>query len=156
MEFEEFEAQIESFRAEQAARSDPDDEDDDDFRLFDAWTATDDDLAAMEAELGMQLPSKYKRFMRVFGGGGFASLELLPARSPDGRSEDLLSVNTGEFAMPNFVQVAPVGTGDYWGFVSENGVCHEQVSFLYHDEDRVDFAFDDFYEFALAKGRIWP
>ncbi|MGI5525836.1 SMI1/KNR4 family protein [Micromonospora sp. CA-259024] len=147
MEFEEFEAQVESFRTERAGKQYPPG-----FQLFDSWTATDADLAEVEAELGTHLPSKYKRFMRVFGGGVFSFVELLPAKSPDGRSEDLLSVNTGIYAAPNFVAVAPVGTGDWWGFVSENGVCREQVSFLDHEEGSVQFDSADFYEFALTKG----
>jgi len=147
MEFEELEAQVESFRAERAGKQYPLG-----FQLFDSWTATDDDLATVEIELGTQLPSKYKRFMRAFGGGVFSFVELLPAKSLDGRSEDLLSVNTGEYAVPNFVAVAPVGTGDWWGFVSENGVCREQVSFLDHEDGSVQLDSADFYEFASAKG----
>jgi len=58
----------------------------------------------------------------------------------------------GEYAVPNFVAVAPVGTGDWWGFVSENGVCSEQVSFLDHEDGSVQFDSDDFYEFASEKG----
>jgi hypothetical protein len=90
--------------------------------------------------------------MRVFGGGVFSFVELLPARSPDGRSEDLLSVNTGEYAVPDFVAVAPVGTGDWWGFVSENGVCHEQVCFLDHEDGSIQADSADFYEFVSVKG----
>ncbi|GIJ35083.1 SMI1/KNR4 family protein [Micromonospora sediminimaris] len=147
MEFEEFEVQVNAFHAERAGRKYPPG-----FQLFDSWTATDDDLAGVEAELGTQLPSKYKRFMRVFGGGVFSFVELLPAKSPDGRIEDLLSVNAGAYAVPNFVAVAPVGTGDWWGFVSENGVCRDQVSFLDHEDGSIRYDSDDFYEFASIKG----
>ncbi|ROO52906.1 SUKH superfamily protein [Micromonospora sp. Llam0] len=147
MEFEELEAQVESFRMERAGKQYPPG-----FQLFDSWTATEDDLAAVEAVLRTQLPSKYKRFMQIFGGGVFSFVELLPARSPDGRSEDLVSVNTGTFAVPNFVSVAPVGTGDWWGFVSEDGFCGEQVSFLDHETGAVQLDASDFYEFVSSKG----
>lgn len=147
MEFEEFEAQVESFRSKRSGRPYPPG-----FQLFDSWTATDEDLDAVEAELGTRLPSKYKRFMRVFGGGVFSFVELLPVKSPDGRGEDLLSVNAGAYAVPNFVAVAPVGTGDWWGFVSENDVCRDQVSFLGHEDGGVQLDSADFYEFVLVKG----
>ncbi|WP_433534553.1 SMI1/KNR4 family protein [Micromonospora sp. CA-249363] len=147
MEFEEFEAQVESFRAERADRLYPPG-----FQLFDSWTTTDEDLDAVEAELGTRLPAKYRMFMRVFGGGVFSFVELLPAKSPDGRNEDLLSVNKDAYAVPGFVAVAPVGTGDWWGFVSENGVCREQVSFLDHEDGSIQFDSNDFLEFVLTKG----
>jgi SMI1-KNR4 cell-wall len=147
MEFEEFEAQVESFQAERAGKRYPPE-----FKLFDSWRATDDELAMVESELGTRLPAKYKRFMRVFGGGVFAFVDLLPAKSPDGRGEDLLSVNKGEYAVPDFVAVAPVGTGDWWGFVTDDGVCGEQVSFLDHEDGSVQPDSTDFYEFAVAKG----
>ncbi|MBL7502374.1 SMI1/KNR4 family protein [Frankia sp. CNm7] len=147
MEFEEFEAQVEAFRVERVGRRYPPG-----FQLFDSWIATDADLAAVETVLRTRLPSKYKRFMQAFGGGVFSFVEILPARSPDARSEDLLSVNTGVFAVPNFVAVAPVGTGDWWGFVSEDGVCREQVSFLDHEDGAVQFDASDFYEFVSSRG----
>jgi hypothetical protein len=147
MEFEELEAQVESFRAERAGRQYPPG-----FQLFDSMSATDAEIAAAEVALGTHLPSKYKRFMQAFGGGVFSFVELLPVRSSDGRDEDLLSVNLGAFAVPNFVAVAPVGTGDWWGFVSENGACREQVAFLDHEDGAVQVKFGDFYEFVLAKG----
>jgi hypothetical protein len=147
MEFEEFEAQVESFRAERAGRQYPPG-----FQLFDSWIATEADLAAVEEALRTRLPSKYRRFMRTFGGGVFSFVELLPARSPDGSGEDLISVNTGTFAVSNFVAVAPVGTGDWWGFVSADGTCREQVSFLDHENGAVQDEASDFYEFASSKG----
>lgn len=147
MEFEELEAQVESFRAERAGRQYPPG-----FQLFDSMTATDAELAAAEAALGTRLPSKYRRFMQAFGGGVFSFVELLPVRSPDSSDEDLLSVNLGAYAVPNFVAVAPVGTGDWWGFVSSDGVCSEQVSFVDHEDGAVQVQFGDFYEFALTKG----
>ncbi|MEW2427766.1 SMI1/KNR4 family protein [Micromonospora sp. NPDC047644] len=147
MEFEELEAQVESFRAGIAGRQYPPG-----FQLFDSMIATDAELAAVEAALGTQLPSKYKRFMQVFGGGVFSFVELLPVRSSDGSDEDLFSVNLGAYAVPDFVAVAPVGTGDWWGFVSEKGVCREQVDFLDHEDGTVHFQFSDFLQFVLVKG----
>lgn len=147
MEFEEFETQVASVRAERAGKQYPPG-----FQLFDSWTASDDDLVRVEAELQTQLPAKYKEFMRRFGGGQFVFVDLLPAKSPDGRSEDLLTVNKGDFATPNFVAVAPVGTGDWWGFASANGVCEEQVSFLDHEDGSLQYDAADFLEFASDKG----
>jgi hypothetical protein len=147
VEFDEFEAQVEVFRAERASRRYPPG-----FQLFDSWTATRDDITAVEEELGTELPSKYKMFMQVFGGGAFSFVELLPVKSPDGHTEDLLTVNKGQFAVRNFVAIAPVGTGDWWGFVSENGACQEWVSFLDHEDGAVQLDSADFLEFVSSKG----
>jgi hypothetical protein len=73
-------------------------------RLFDSWVATDEDLDRAEAELNVRLPAKYREFMRHFGGGEFLFV-------------DLLTVNRDESPAAGFVAVAPVGTGDWWGFV---------------------------------------
>jgi hypothetical protein len=122
MEFDELDAQVEAVRAERS-RTDPPE-----FQLFDLVPASDGDLARVETELQTRLPDKFKEFMRRFGGGEFAFLELLPAVSADDRVADLLATNQGDHAMPGFVAIAPVGTGDYWGFVSTDGVCEDAVS----------------------------
>jgi hypothetical protein len=66
-----------------------------------------------------------------------SSLNYSRRMSPDGRAEDLLSVNQGTMAPPDFVAVAPVGTGDWWGFASVNGVCDERVNFFDHEDGRI-------------------
>jgi hypothetical protein len=147
MELEEFEVQLRAIRAARAGREYPPG-----FQLFDSLLASDEDLAIVETALRTRLPQKYKEFMRRFGGGAFLFLELLPARSEDGRLDDLLARNKGDFAVPNFVAVAPVGTGDWWGFVTSDGVCEEQVYFWDHEDGHVEPDCPDFLDFAARHG----
>lgn len=147
MEFEEFASEVADVVAGHSGR-----EYVPEFKLFDSWTASTEDVSAAEIALGTRLPEKYRRFMQVFGGGVFSFVDLLPIGPVDGRAEDLLSVNQGEFAIPGFVAVAPVGTGDWWGFVSADGRCQEQVSLWFHEDGTMQIDADDFLEFVSARG----
>jgi hypothetical protein len=51
-----------------------------------------------------------------------------------------------------FVAVAPVGTGDWWGFRVQDGVCAEAVDFWFHDDDVFEPAGSDFLEFLVQQG----
>jgi hypothetical protein len=52
--------------------------------------------------------------------------------------------------------VAPVGSGDMWGFVSRNGRCDNAVSFWHHEDDHIAFDSDDFLELLVSKGLRQP
>ncbi|MBC6460374.1 SMI1/KNR4 family protein [Actinomadura sp. HBU206391] len=147
MEFQEFEVVLQAARAERLGSDYPEE-----FQLFDFWRATDSDLRQAESELGVQLPEKYKEFMRRHGGGVFMFLDLLPVVSPDGRAEDLVMVNKGEFREAGFVAVSPVGTGDWWGFSLSDGVCGDTVDFLDHEDGGITPSFADFLDFLTQKG----
>ncbi|MEV7549759.1 hypothetical protein AB0N89_09070 [Amycolatopsis sp. NPDC089917] len=82
--------------------------------------------------------------MLTYGGGGFFSIDLLPVKSPDGREEDLLSVNENSDEWVGFVAAAPVGTGDWWGFTADAGICGEAVYFRFHEDEQLELAADDF------------
>ena len=123
-----------------------------DVKLFDLWRATEEDLAGAETALGVSLPQKYKDFMLRYGGGQFLFLDLLPVVSPDGHAETLLEANRREVSGREFVVVAPVGTGDWWGFVSTGGACADQVSFLDHEDGSIQPEAEDFLEFVARHG----
>ncbi|GAB7108380.1 hypothetical protein JCM4814A_66940 [Streptomyces phaeofaciens JCM 4814] len=147
MEFEEFEIRLSAVRAERAGRTLPEG-----FQLFDSWAASDVDLMRVEQELQVRLPGKYKEFMRRHGAGQFLFLDLLPVVSVDEDGDDLLSVNRAEFPSGGFVAVAPVGTGDWWGFSVVDGVCLERVDFVDHEDGHIEFLYADFLEFLDCKG----
>jgi antitoxin YobK len=143
MDFDGFRDKVRSFQARYAAKQFPPD--------FDSWTASPEELSAIESALGTRLPAQYKQVMQEYGAGHFAFVELMPVRSVDD-SADLLSVNTGDLAVPGFVAVAPVGTGDYWGFASTDGECANQVYFWFHDDQALELAAEDFLEFVVKQG----
>lgn len=147
MDFNELQEQIDLARVRHTSPELPEDD-----VLFESWMASDDDLSRVEDQLRTRLPEKYKEFMKRFGGGQFLFVDLLPAISQDDRIDDLLTVNQGEYAMPNFVAIAPVGTGDYWGFVSLQGLCEQGVSFYSWEDGSIESQFSDFLEFAALQG----
>src|SRR6266540_630166 len=87
------------------------------------------------------------------------------ARSPDALHEDtpiynlyelcrddVVSVSKREDPAGSFVAVAPVGTGDYWGFPVINGRCSDQVWFRFHDAGAPELAANDFLTFVANRG----
>ncbi|MFI9376294.1 SMI1/KNR4 family protein [Streptomyces parvulus] len=147
MEFEEFEAHLSVARAERESQSLPEG-----FLLFDSWVASEADLLHVERTLQVQLPEKYKEFMRRYGAGQFLFLDLLPVVSVDEWEDDLLAVNDAGFHKGEFIAVAPVGTGDWWGFSVVDGVCLDRVDFIDHEDGSINSAFSDFLEFLARKG----
>lgn len=147
MEFEEFESRLSVARAEREGKRLPEG-----FQLFDSWAASEADLLNVEQRLRVQLPEKYKRFMRLHGAGQFLFLDLLPVISADEHDDDLITVNEAEFSTREFIAVAPVGTGDWWGFSVVDGVCLNRVDFVDHEIRSVEFAYSDFLEFLAYRG----
>lgn len=126
--------------------------------LIDGYTSTPEVIAGVEDRMGVILPDKYKYFVTRYGGGVFGFVELLPLVGPDigpgeaSRGGDLCAVNDQFFPGRDFVAVAEVGTGDYWGFPVTSRRCDEEVWFRFHDhEDREQVA-ADFLEFVAEHG----
>lgn len=147
MDFDEFQALVEALLAEHAGRGYPAT-----IRILDGVRATDEEIAAAERLLGTQLPFKYKQVMTTYGGGMFGFVDLLPVKARDGGLDDLLSANSGEFAINDFVAVAPVGSGDMWGFENAGGICADAVSVWDHETGDIAFDADDFLLFLASRG----
>jgi hypothetical protein len=122
--------------------------------LIDGYTTTPEVIAHVEDRMDVIFPDKYKYFMTRYGGGVFGFVELLPIVGPDeeSRDGDLRTVNDQFFPARDFVAVAEVGTGDYWGFPVTRGRCHDQVWFHFHDHDDREQAAADFLEFVAEHG----
>jgi hypothetical protein len=147
MEFEEFETHLARVRTEREGKFLPAG-----FQLFDSRTASEADLQRAEEALEVRLPEKYKEFMRRHGAGQFLFLDLLPVTPPDEGGDDLVSVNRSQFTPSGFLAVAPVGTGDWWGFSITGGVCDDEVAFVDHEDGHVHVSHSDFLEFLTRKG----
>jgi hypothetical protein len=124
------------------------------FALIEGRTPTPDEIAHVEDRMGVIFPDKYKAFMTRYGGGAFGFVELLPLVDPDKPDEDddVWTVNARDFPGHDFVAVAVVGTGDYWGFPVTDGRCHEQVWFHFYGEDDHEPVAADFLEFVAENG----
>ncbi|MGW7817748.1 SMI1/KNR4 family protein [Streptomyces puniciscabiei] len=125
----------------------------DEMSPFENLSASDADLERVEEELGVRLPDQYRSFMKRYGGGAFGSLDLLPAVCPAGdRREDMLEVARSEQFEVAFVPIAPVGTGDWWGFEVVEGVCREPVCMYLFEDGTLETASPDFITFAAKEG----
>lgn len=144
MRFAEFDLLLEQALRRYAAQ-----ERDGDVAVFDHWRATEADLARVERRLGVRLPEQYRQFLLRYGAGRFLFVELLPADEGRRWVETLLAANEPG---SGFVAVAPVGTGDYWGFAVRDGVCEDAVSFRYQEDGAFEPAAADFLEFAATEG----
>ncbi|MEU8005849.1 SMI1/KNR4 family protein [Catellatospora sp. NPDC049111] len=148
MEFEQFDPLVEPLRA-RATKFD-----EEEFRLIEARTASSDEVADAERALGATLPTQYKTFMARYGGGMFGFIDLLPVRAGRSRNDtdNIVSVSRAEFPVGSAVALAPVGTGDFWGFPVENGQCRGEVWFYYHDVGEPTRVAEDFLEFVARYG----
>jgi antitoxin YobK len=90
--------------------------------------------------------------MMRFGGGLFGYVELFPIGATPGNYDDLGAVNDHEFPDRGFLAVAPVGTGDFWGFPVIDGSCLDAVWCRYHDVDDDDLVAADFLDFVAESG----
>ena len=117
---------------------------------FDVHPSSESDIQRAESELNIVLPEKYKEYMLKHGGGQLLFLDVLPVVSLDGRMEDLIEANQADYREFGFVAVAPVGTGDYWGFSLDSNVCREEIYFRFHEDGITERVADDFLEFLAA------
>ncbi|WP_238005275.1 SMI1/KNR4 family protein [Dactylosporangium sp. AC04546] len=128
------------------------------FALIGRHVCTPEVIALVEGRMGVIFPDKYKVFMTRYGGGVFGFVELLPLVEPDkpARRGDIWSENERWFPERDFVAVAEVGTGDYWGFPVTDGRCHDQVWFHFHDQDDHKPVAVDFLEFIAEQALKSP
>ncbi|MEU8578584.1 SMI1/KNR4 family protein [Streptomyces asoensis] len=147
MEFEEFQALLSTARAKRAGLSSPEG-----LEVFESRRASEAELLEVEEALRVQLPFAYREFLKRHGGGMFLFLDLLPVVASDDQEDDLRKVNVAEFKNGDFFAVAPVGTGDWWGFSVIEGRCADQVDFWGHEDGQVQFAAIGFLEFLAREG----
>ncbi|MCX3058377.1 SMI1/KNR4 family protein [Streptomyces beihaiensis] len=121
------------------------------FEGFEGWRASEEEIADIEANFRVVLPVSYRRFMATVGGGGFGFLDIFPLGPRQGSVEDFQSVNSERWWDADFVAFSPVGTGDLWGFMVENGACLDRVTFLDHETGEVMPENQEFLEFLVSK-----
>jgi hypothetical protein len=146
VELAEFEVLVEPLRRKSAAH-----QAEYGFALIEGHTVTAQEIANIERQMAVVLPDKYKAFMMRYGGGAFGFVDLFPLLPVSG-CDDLHTLNDHEFPDRNFVAVAPVGTGDHWGFPVTDDRCHDQVWFRLHDAGDDELVAADFLEFVASRG----
>jgi hypothetical protein len=91
--------------------------------------ASEEQLAAIEAELGARLPADFRWFLATYGGGDFAFGELYSA-DPSSHVR-LPEMQAGLPA--RFVAFTDNGAGDRYGFPVRDGEARDEV--LVHDHE---------------------
>ncbi|WP_123798577.1 SMI1/KNR4 family protein [Amycolatopsis keratiniphila] len=122
------------------------------FFPFDSWRSSEEEIERVEQELDVRLPGQYKEFMVRHGGGAFLFVDLLPVVAPGPRAEDLVSVNRDSLRETGFLAVAPVGTGDWWGFTLTGTECDEAVDLRSHDDGLREREAPGFLDFLVRHG----
>ncbi|MFE6611142.1 SMI1/KNR4 family protein [Amycolatopsis sp. NPDC057786] len=150
MEFDEFDALVLRTREGLPTQDYPED-----FFPFESWRSSEEEIERVEHELDVRLPAQYKEFMMRHGGGGFLFVDLLPVVAPGPRKEDLVSVNRGSLREAGFLAVAPVGTGDWWGFTLTGNECGEAVDFRFHEDGLREREAPGFLDFLVRHGLRW-
>lgn len=92
--------------------------------------ATEAEIAIAESSLSVALPSAYRDFVRVFGGGYFMLGNVFSVS--EGSEWNIVKRNQ-EFPVRGFVSVSSNGTGDCYGFQVVDGACVDAVSFWDHE-----------------------
>ncbi|MFI5564283.1 SMI1/KNR4 family protein [Amycolatopsis japonica] len=147
MEFDEFDALVLRVREGLPVQDYPEG-----FFPFDSWRSSKEEIERVERELDVRLPVQYKEFMVRHGGGAFLFVDLLPVVARVSWADDLVSVNQGSMRESGFIAVAPVGTGDWWGFTLAGKDCGEPVDFRFHEDGRSERQAPCFLDFLARLG----
>lgn len=118
---------------------------------FEPMRATEEELNHVQRELSISLPADYLTFMTEVGGGAFGFMDILPARRDSPHRDDVMSVNLHPWWPVDFYAVAPVGTGDMWGFSYVDGVASDEIYFLDHEDGSLTSEQSGFLDFLAAK-----
>ena len=119
------------------------------FQLDRAPPAADEELATLEGVLGCRLAPEHRDFLMTYGAGLFAFANVLGVR-PGG---DSYLGEAMAFTGAGFVPAIDTGTGDYYGFLGQDGQCSPKVVYWDHDSTEVkDTDYRDFYELVAAVG----
>lgn len=93
--------------------------------------ASDVDIANAEAALQVAFPQEYRSFVKDFGGGYFAFVNVFSVHP--GSDWNIVQKNR-QNAMNGFIKVSDNGVGDFFGFRIVDGKCLPEIWFSDHEE----------------------
>lgn len=95
------------------------------------------EVEAAERSLAVSLPPEYRLFVKEFGGGYFAFVNIFSVtRNSDWNIVD--RNRTVPLSADQFVAVSDNGTGDYYGFPVKGERCLSRIVFLDHETGQVN------------------
>lgn len=110
-----------------------------------------DVIDSFEKEYGLVLPTSYKEFLYVYGGGYFAYVIVF---SLDAGSEFSLKKNVAieEVNRSSYLPMVDLETGDTLGFQLVDGECSETVMLYNHEDNTLVNTGLDFFETLCKYG----
>ncbi|OCA87943.1 hypothetical protein A8F94_08940 [Bacillus sp. FJAT-27225] len=114
--------------------------------------AKDYQIEKAEKVLSLTLPDEYKSFVKDFGGGYFAFTTLFSV-SPGDWNIVSLNKELGFMKTHSFLAVSDVGTGDFFGFSIERGVCGSRIMFYDHETNKVEETnYENLFDYLIEVG----
>lgn len=121
------------------------------FRLESDRIPSADEVYAIEREIQIRLPEKYKAFIRQYGGGyfGFANIYSLDKES------SFFLLNHNNIPIDEYLRLADNGCGDYYAVRVDAGACGDQLYFIDHEEKICPTEYADILEYLVRVGLKW-
>ncbi len=92
------------------------------------------DVTNAQDALGLNFPIDYIRFLKKFGGGYFAFVNIF---SVDPAGEWYIVTMNQEIGRRDFLAISDNGTGDYYGFLVKDVSCAPGIVFLDHENQQI-------------------
>lgn len=110
--------------------------------------ASDKDISDTEKELGVKLPAQLVEFIKNIGSGYFGYTNVF---SVDINSEWYFIDIIKRFSFPeNFIPVSDDETGGYYGFLTMDNVCRDEVYYWHSSEELApQLKYKTFYEYLV-------
>lgn len=143
MNFYEFERTIEEIKSENPVL----------FMLESDPVGTSDQINEAQLRLSLSLPEEYIMFIKAFGGGYFAYVNVF---SVNQESEWNIIEQNNQISLRdshNFLAISDSGTGDYYGFEIINGNCSPAIKVYDHDKNLVEpTIYENLYAYLVSVG----
>jgi hypothetical protein len=111
------------------------------------------EIAGVEKELGVLLPKAYKQFVKAYGGGDFAYINIF---SCDKDGEWYITSKNKEassYLPPDFVAISDDQVGGFYGYIIKNNKCEDRIYYWDHENNFFDKrAYNDIIDFIIKVG----
>lgn len=114
--------------------------------------ATTQELESYEVSKGICLPEEFKHVLRTYGAGDIGLVSLFSVRA--GRKSIEAQKRLAHRMLPEFLPISDNGCGDYYGFLSVEGICRAEIYFSDHETgfSVEPTKFKDLYEYLACNG----
>lgn len=111
--------------------------------------ASDEEISKTETCLGVKFPEQYLQFVKTYGGGVFASIDILSVNM--GSKWNIVAYNEIDYRkVNNFITVSDDHSGGYYGWIVKDGVCDPHISYYdWETNDLLANRYEDLFEFIV-------